>query len=86
MQPVCLKRLRIAHGRLIAGVKADDIETVRKALDEFGPLLACQFRNAGLPCAQACNRSTDAVSAEFQELALRGRRDGHLRPPRRAGH
>ena len=86
MQPVCLKRLRIAHDRLIAGVKADDIDAVRKALDDFGPLMACQFRNAGLPCAQACNRATDSVSAEFQELAQRDRGNEHLRPPRRAGH
>ncbi|MEK7244769.1 MAG: hypothetical protein AAB223_01975 [Pseudomonadota bacterium] len=76
----------MGHGRLIAGVKADDLEAVRKALDAIAPLLACQFRNDGLPCAHACERATDAVSAEFQGLALRGRRDEHLRPPRRAGH
>ena len=86
MQPVCAKRLRAGRERLIAGAKADDLEAVRKALDEIGPLLACQFRNDGLPCAHACERATEAVSTEFQELALRGGRDEHLRPPRRAGH
>jgi hypothetical protein len=86
MQPVCLRRLQAGHRRLIAAVKGHDLEAVRKALDEIGPLLACQFRNDGLPCAQACHRATDAVSAEFQGLALRGQRDEGLRPPRRAGH
>ena len=75
MQPVCANRLRVGRQRLIAGANADDIEAVRKALDAIGPLLACQFRNDGLPCAHACERSTDAVTAEFQELALRGRKD-----------
>ena len=85
MQPVCANRLRVGHGRLIAGAKADDIEAVRTALDAIGPLLACQFRNDGLPCAHACERATDAVTAEFQELALRGGKNKHLNPPRWAG-
>ena len=71
MQPVCTKRLRVGHERLIVGVKADDLDAVRKALDDIGPLLACQFRNDGLPCAQACCRATDVFCTKFQELALR---------------
>ena len=85
MQPVCANRLRVGHGRLIAGAKADDIDAVRAALDAIGPLLACQFRNDALPCAHACERATDTVTAEFQDLAPRGGKNEHLNPPRRAG-
>ena len=68
MQHTCTKRLHGGRERLLHGIDAGDMKKVRIALDEIGPLLACQFRNALLPCAQACYRATNAVSLEFQDM------------------
>ena len=73
MQPVCKKRLQAGGARLIEGVSADDLDAVSRSLAEIEPLLACQFRNAMLPCAHACEYAANDVIVEFQYLAKRNR-------------
>ncbi len=68
MQRSCTRRLHTGREHLIEGVEANNMKQVRSALDELGPLLSCQFRNAMLPCAQSCYRATNAVSLEFQDM------------------
>lgn len=71
MQPVCARRLRISRDRLMGGAFADDVEATGKALDDIAPLLACQYRNDGLPCAFSCINEVEGVTTEFQEIVLR---------------
>lgn len=71
MQPVCARRLRIGHERLMGSARADDVEATGKAFDDIMPLLACQFRNDGLPCAFSCICEVERVTTEFQKIVLR---------------
>jgi hypothetical protein len=71
MQPVCARRLRIGYERLMGGARADDVQATSKALDDIAPLLACQYRNDGLPCAFSCINEAERVTTEFQEVVLR---------------
>ena len=78
MQPVCANRLNVGHKRLIEAAKADDVAAATLALDGIAPLLACQFRNGALPCAQACDLATDTLGIAFQEAVLK--KNGALIP------
>ena len=71
MQPACARRLQIGQRCLFAGARADDLEAVSNALDDIVPLLSCQFRNDGLPCAHACCRDVEKVIVEYQVIVIR---------------
>jgi hypothetical protein len=71
MQPVCARRLLLGEQRLLAGAVADNIDETRAALDAIVTLLACQFRNDGLPYAHACGQETDKVAYAYQRIVDR---------------
>ena len=55
MQPACAKRIDRAGALLLKGVSPTGTpELVRDAIEDLGPLFACQKHNGALPCARAC--------------------------------